>query len=559
MKHVKTYGFRGEALASISQVARVTITSMTAEDPCAHRGSFIDGSLVNNHLESIAGNIGTLIRVEDMFYNLPTRRKALGMRAEEYTRVLDLIGKYAIMYPHISFSVKKLDKATSDFNSSQGKDIPSVVRNVYGADVAKMLTPLAEDSFTLESETISYKVMLSRGDTHLKGRSIFICFINGRLVECTALRKTVDAAFQDILPRGARYFALVILNIPYHWVDCNIHPNKAEVSFLHEETITSSISTFCVLHLQPAVNDTHVMDLDTLHSNSRNVPRKRTIGGETAESASASNSQPWKKNRVESTRGDQRLDDMLVQGVWKHNSDGLSHSDMVASQTSVSGADRQIAVHALNEWRGSLVSLLAQLTVPLLNHSVLHLVGSLSASTVLLQVGTSLHVVDMQVLTQLYWYHFIVEKISRNGMDGRNWKVSPAIRIDGAHLVVGDKWHLFLTDVLGLGLEFHRDNESLEEDHVTLVSVPVLDPTIPPVTKHLQSFCSAASSQMHGSKPLLSKLEMLLIEFASIFSWHGNEDSCRLFYLSRLERARTSPALLSRVYQEEVASLHQVR
>ncbi|ELU13965.1 hypothetical protein CAPTEDRAFT_199117, partial [Capitella teleta] len=90
LTQIATYGFRGEALASISHVAHVTITTRTNESKCAYRGAFSDGQL-KAPLKPCAGNVGTQILVEDLFYNVATRRKALRSPGEEHSKVVDVV------------------------------------------------------------------------------------------------------------------------------------------------------------------------------------------------------------------------------------------------------------------------------------------------------------------------------------------------------------------------------------------------------------------------------------------------------------------------------------
>ncbi|ELK33342.1 DNA mismatch repair protein Mlh1 [Myotis davidii] len=107
LANISTYGFRGEALASISHVAHVTITTKTADGKCAYRASYSDGKL-KAPPKPCAGNQGTQITVEDLFYNISTRRKALKNPSEEYGKILEVVGRYSIHNSGISFSVKKV-------------------------------------------------------------------------------------------------------------------------------------------------------------------------------------------------------------------------------------------------------------------------------------------------------------------------------------------------------------------------------------------------------------------------------------------------------------------
>ncbi|CAG2205711.1 MLH1 [Mytilus edulis] len=92
LNSIATYGFRGEALASISHVAHVTITTRTADSKCAYKGMYSDGKL-KEPVKPCAGNIGTQITVEDLFYNITTRRKALKSPSDEHAKVVEVVSR----------------------------------------------------------------------------------------------------------------------------------------------------------------------------------------------------------------------------------------------------------------------------------------------------------------------------------------------------------------------------------------------------------------------------------------------------------------------------------
>jgi DNA mismatch repair protein MLH1 len=99
LKKINTYGFRGEALASITHVAHVTIITKTADSQCAYKAKYLDGKPIpmkpgdNANPKPCAGNVGTTITVEDLFYNLPTRKQAFKNPNEQYQRILDVVTK----------------------------------------------------------------------------------------------------------------------------------------------------------------------------------------------------------------------------------------------------------------------------------------------------------------------------------------------------------------------------------------------------------------------------------------------------------------------------------
>uniref|UniRef100_A0A9L0KET6 MutL homolog 1 n=1 Tax=Equus asinus TaxID=9793 RepID=A0A9L0KET6_EQUAS len=133
---ISTYGFRGEALASISHVAHVTITTKTADGKCAYRANYSDGKL-KAPPKPCAGNQGTQITVEDLFYNISTRRKALKNPSEEYGKILEVVGRYSIHNSGISFSVKKQGETVADVRTLPNATTVDNIRSIFGNAVSR--------------------------------------------------------------------------------------------------------------------------------------------------------------------------------------------------------------------------------------------------------------------------------------------------------------------------------------------------------------------------------------------------------------------------------------
>ena len=107
LEKMSTYGFRGEALASISFVAQVTITTMTPGAKHALKALYCNGKLAEGGAKPCAGNPGTIVTVENLFYNVPARRKALKSSSDEYSRILEVIQRYAVLRTDVSFTCRK--------------------------------------------------------------------------------------------------------------------------------------------------------------------------------------------------------------------------------------------------------------------------------------------------------------------------------------------------------------------------------------------------------------------------------------------------------------------
>ncbi|ERE76413.1 DNA mismatch repair protein Mlh1 isoform X1 [Cricetulus griseus] len=233
---ISTYGFRGEALASISHVAHVTITTKTADGKCAYRASYSDGKL-QAPPKPCAGNQGTQITVEDLFYNIMTRRKALKNPSEEYGKILEVVGRYSIHNSGISFSVKKQGETVADIRTLPNATTVDNIRSIFGSAVSRELIEVG-----CEDKTLAFKMngYISNANYSVK-KCIFLLFINHRLVESTALRKAIETVYAAYLPKNTHPFLYLSLEISPQNVDVNVHPTKHEVHFLHEESILERV------------------------------------------------------------------------------------------------------------------------------------------------------------------------------------------------------------------------------------------------------------------------------------------------------------------------------
>lgn len=243
LSSIATYGFRGEALASISHVAHVTITTRTGESNCAFKASYSDGKLVparpglSADPKPCAGNKGTQITVEDLFYNVSTRRKALKSSGEEFAKIADVVSKYAIHNSGVAFTLKKQGENMADVRTTNGASILDNIRTTYGASVARELLEVSCDN-----QKYAFKMhgFISNANYSVK-KLQFLLFINHRLVDSSALRKAIETLYEAYIPKNSHPFVYVSLEIAPSKVDVNVHPTKHEVHFLHEDSIIEAI------------------------------------------------------------------------------------------------------------------------------------------------------------------------------------------------------------------------------------------------------------------------------------------------------------------------------
>ncbi|EPQ53579.1 DNA mismatch repair protein MutL [Gloeophyllum trabeum ATCC 11539] len=243
LSQLTTYGFRGEALASISHVAHLSVITKTESDTCAWKACYEDGSLVpvkaglTPDPKPCAGNEGTTIIVEDLFYNTPTRLSALRSSSEEYARILDVITKYAVHNSTVSFTCKKGGSPSADLSTPSGSTTQQAIRLLYGHSVAKELIHVSEQD---DPEAWSAEAYVTSASYQAK-KIVLLLFINNRLVDSSRIKRSLEAVYSSILPKGASPYIYLSLHIDPRSVDVNVHPTKREVHFLNEDMIIEDI------------------------------------------------------------------------------------------------------------------------------------------------------------------------------------------------------------------------------------------------------------------------------------------------------------------------------
>ncbi|XP_066589009.1 DNA mismatch repair protein Mlh1 isoform X2 [Prorops nasuta] len=236
LKSINTFGFRGEALASISHVALLTITTKTADEKCAYKAAYIDSKL-KSLPKPCAGNQGTTITIENLFYNVATRRKALSSFTEEFSKIMEVVTRYAVHYPAVGFTLKKHGVTAPQVRTLHNSTKLNNIRIIYG-------NPIARELLEVELEDKNYKFKmhaLITNANYTAKRMVSVLFINNRLVESNAIKKMLEELYSIYLPKRMYPWCYLSLDIDPGNIDVNVHPTKHEVRFLHEDSIIERI------------------------------------------------------------------------------------------------------------------------------------------------------------------------------------------------------------------------------------------------------------------------------------------------------------------------------
>ncbi|CAH2070826.1 unnamed protein product [Thlaspi arvense] len=251
---LSSMGFRGEALASMTYVAHVTVTTITKGQIHGYRVSYRDG-VMEHEPKACAAVKGTQIMVENLFYNMIARRKTLQNSADDYGKIVDLLSRMAIHHNNVSFSCRKHGAVKADVHSVVSSSRLDSIRAVYGVSVAKNLIKVEVSSGDSSSScTFDMEGFISNSN-YVAKKTILVLFINDRLVECSALKRAIEIVYAATLPKASKPFLYMSINLPRDHVDINIHPTKKEVSLLNQEIMIEMIQSEVELKLRSA-NDT---------------------------------------------------------------------------------------------------------------------------------------------------------------------------------------------------------------------------------------------------------------------------------------------------------------
>ncbi|KAI6274040.1 hypothetical protein MCOR27_007581 [Pyricularia oryzae] len=243
LSSIATYGFRGEALASISYIAHLTVTTKTKDSSCAWRAYYEGGKLAPTKPgqpadpKPVAGRQGTQITVEDLFYNVPSRRRAFRSFSDEYNKIIDMVGRYAVHCKGVAFSCKKHGESTTSIAVQAGATVSDRIRQIYGSSVANELI-----DFSTSDTRWGFKASgWCTNANHSVKKTTLLLFINNRCVESTNVKKSLEQTYAAFLPKNGHPFLYLSLEIDPQRVDVNVHPTKREVNFLNENEIIQAI------------------------------------------------------------------------------------------------------------------------------------------------------------------------------------------------------------------------------------------------------------------------------------------------------------------------------
>ncbi len=234
--NITTMGFRGEALSSIAAVSRLTISTALNSPSVPSEGTFIEvhGGVVKDVRDKVTS--GTTIEVRDLFYNTPVRKRFLKGTSTELYHITETITQVALINPQRRLSLYIDEKETLNLPVAAGID--ERIAMLYGSDFLRSLLP-----FEVSGDGLSIRGFVSRAESARKSRSHQYIFVNNRCIRDNVIRHAVYQGFKDLLREGAHPVFFLYIESDPATVDCNVHPTKQEIRFLHKDYIYQQVIT----------------------------------------------------------------------------------------------------------------------------------------------------------------------------------------------------------------------------------------------------------------------------------------------------------------------------
>ncbi len=232
---IRTFGFRGEAMASIASVAQVEMKTKLPENEL---GTLIriEGSAILVH-EQTAHPQGTAISVKNLFYNVPARRNFLKSNSVEMRHIMDEFVRVALAHPEVAFSFYHNDLEL--FNVPE-ETLSKRAVSLLGGSYREQLIPCKE-----ETDFVSISGYIGKPESARKTRGDQYFFVNNRYIRSNYLHHAVMHAFEDLIPTDAFPFYILFIEIDPAHIDVNVHPTKTEIKFDDEKTVYAIIKA-CV-------------------------------------------------------------------------------------------------------------------------------------------------------------------------------------------------------------------------------------------------------------------------------------------------------------------------
>ena len=234
LQTVATLGFRGEALPTIASVSRFSLLTRKESDDLGTRVDILGGK--PPEIEEAGCEIGTTVRVEELFFNTPARKKFLKTNTTEAGRISDYVIRLALSRPGIAFRFINNNRLT--ILTAGDDSLRHAIESIYGGDVAGALIPLDFNDSDAEIRITGY---ISKPSVVRSNRAWQTYIVNGRTIQNRAIAKAIDNVYRALVPKMGFPLAVLCIEVPQRTIDVNVHPQKIEMKFEDEGRIFKAV------------------------------------------------------------------------------------------------------------------------------------------------------------------------------------------------------------------------------------------------------------------------------------------------------------------------------
>ena len=422
---IHTLGFRGEALASIISISKLTCTTRTKDFDTGTKVK-CDNSEVIKAETGCA--IGTIMDIKDLFYNVPARLKFLKNANTEFSYIQEVVQSIALSYPEISIELKKFGKTV--LKTTGQNNLTQTIKEVFSADVTNNLKEVLK---TDELAGLKISGFVSTPDYTRSSKKNYHIYINSRSVKCPIFQKAIDMVYKHLTANNKYPFVVLNLEIPPHDVDVNVHPTKKEVRYKNPNQIFNFIYSAVQAGLSNYVERNYNLNNETI--------KFAQAKNEMEQTKSSVDVIPFPSKQDSDFYVDKGTDTMFISDTDMQKLE-QQNSDAFSLQNSNLQNFKQHQIFSNEE------------TKPVIEPSE-KIIGQYHDTYILIDTDEGLEIVDQHIAEERYIY----EKLSsEKNIVSQMLFVSDVIEISAteAELI---KEHLDKFEKFGYGIEFLSDKE----------------------------------------------------------------------------------------------------
>ncbi len=385
---IRTLGFRGEALASIAAVSKVTCLSRTPEATTGLKA--IVNSAGEVVLQETGCAIGTIFEIEELFYNVPARLKFLKRPQTELSHIQEMVQMLALSHPEIAFQLKL--EASQSVKTSGAGQLSKAIEEVFALSETETLV-----SLELRDEEFGYRVWGETSTPNITrgSKKWVMTFVNGRAVKCPILSKAIESAYQSLMVPGKFPITVLFLELPPDEVDVNVHPTKKEVKYQRANTLFSFV--------RKAID----MAMASITLDKQSSPQE----------TSAFNMSHFGRNKSFSNKPDASY--ARQQGFPEAQQNGVSVSEFqsrkpVSSQTVSTPQDAHAALNLYAPLRSNIGENLEKTDAFVALGPTFRVIGQLAQTYILVENADGLLVVDQHIASERVRFELFSEQAEKS-------------------------------------------------------------------------------------------------------------------------------------------------